>query len=85
MFAPEAELGPERWRQSGTWCPYAAAWDEFGPEGRRLGTLYDVELYGSLTTAYRPDIVVGWTRLQTRGDATCDFDVRIQLRRPVPD
>lgn len=59
--------------RTGVSCPYAAVWQEFGPEGLALGQLYDVELHTTLCSTYHPGVVVRWEELKTWGDAVCKF------------
>jgi hypothetical protein len=73
----EGELNARQWLQDCTWCPYAAAWNQFGEEGRRLGYLYDVELHTTMYNTYLPGVMVRWEKLMTRGDATCNFRIEV--------
>lgn len=61
------------WSQDCVWCPYAAAWQEFGSEGLALGHLYDVELHTELYSSYLPGVLVQWEQLKTKGDPLCQF------------
>ncbi len=69
----EGYLSEGLWHQDCVWCPYAAAWQEFGAEGLSLGHLYDVELHTALYSSYLPDVIVRWEELKTRGDPVCKF------------
>lgn len=84
-FDDDITLTPDRWEQNCTWCPYAAAWQEFGRRGQELGYMYDVEMHTAVYQTYHPDITVRWDQLKTRGDATCNFRVHLDQRsQPVP-
>ncbi len=73
QWRDEGSLNPLSWAQDCVWCPYAAAWSQFGNEGQRLGYLYDLELHTTMYNAYLPGVSVRWEKLKTRGDAVCGF------------
>jgi hypothetical protein len=76
-------LSESTWHGDCNWCPYAAAWQEFGHEGLDLGLLYDVELHTELYRTYHPGAIVKWDQLKTRGDALCQFRIHIpELVKP---
>ncbi|OZM77086.1 L-2-amino-thiazoline-4-carboxylic acid hydrolase [Pseudonocardia sp. MH-G8] len=71
LFRPGGELTPQRWYQDCTFCPFAVVWREL--DALDLGYLYDLEFHVAQFKAYHPGIRVRWDRLQTRGDAVCEF------------
>lgn len=82
-FGDEGTLTADRWEQDCTYCPYAAAWADFGSRGLELGYMYDVEMHTAVYSAYHPGITVRWEKLKTRGDATCNFRLHLDSG-PVP-
>jgi hypothetical protein len=71
------------WFQDCTWCPYAAAWGEFGQRGLDLGYIWDYELHPTYYRRYHPDMVVQFEAIKTRGDSMCKFRVSIPpLQQP---
>jgi hypothetical protein len=75
QWQDEGTLTPNAWKQDCTWCPYAAAWSEFGAEGQALCYLYDLELHTTMYNTYLPGTTVRWETLKTRGDSTCGFRI----------
>lgn len=71
----QGSLTELEWKQDCTWCPYAAAWTQFGAEGLQIGYLYDVELHTTMYNTYLPGITVRWDGLKTRGDVICGFRI----------
>ena len=80
QFAPGL-LTEGTWHQDCTWCPYAAAWSEFGPRGLDLGYIYDYELHPTYYRRYHPDMVVQFEGIKTRGDGTCKFRISLPLKQ----
>jgi len=76
-------LSEGTWFQDCTWCPYAAAWGEFGQRGLDLGYIWDFELHPTYYRRYHPDMVVQFEAIKTRGDSMCKFRVSIPpLQKP---
>jgi hypothetical protein len=69
----EPYLSESTWHSECAWCPYAAAWQEFGQEGLALGYLYDMEVHTTILQTYRPGAIIRWEKLKTRGDQVCQF------------
>jgi hypothetical protein len=80
QFAPGL-LTEGTWHQDCTWCPYAAAWDEFGKRGLDLGYIYDYELHPTYYRRYHPEMVVQFEAIKTRGDATCKFRISLPSKQ----
>jgi hypothetical protein len=80
QFAPGL-LTEGTWHQDCTWCPYAAAWSEFGKRGLDLGYIYDYELHPTYYRRYHPDMTVQFEGIKTRGDATCKFRISMPSRQ----
>jgi hypothetical protein len=80
QFAPGL-LTEGTWHQDCTWCPYAAAWSEFGARGLALGYIYDYELHPTYYRRYHPEMVVQFEAIKTRGDATCKFRISLPSRQ----
>jgi hypothetical protein len=74
----EGFLSEGTWHQDCVYCPYADAWQQFGPEGLALGYLYDMEVHTAIYQTYHPGAVVQWEALKTRGDPVCKFRFSIQ-------
>lgn len=70
-FRDGGELTPGRWHQDCTYCPFAVVWREL--DALDLGYVYDLEFHVAQFKAYHPGIRVRWDKLQTRGDAVCEF------------
>lgn len=70
-FRDGGELTPQLWHQDCTFCPFAVVWREL--DAMDLGYIYDLEFHVAQFKAYHPGIRVRWDKLQTRGDAVCEF------------
>ncbi|WP_167762105.1 L-2-amino-thiazoline-4-carboxylic acid hydrolase [Blastococcus sp. CT_GayMR20] len=56
-----------------TYCPLAEVWATEGPEGLRLGYLFDSSNHRGLFQSYNPSTEVRWTSVKSRGDHVCRF------------
>ena len=65
------------WHTDCTYCPLAEVWAEEGPEGLRLGYMFDAPNHRGLFQSYHPGVVVKWDEVKSRGDRVCKFHFSI--------
>lgn len=73
VFRERTHLSDGAYYVDCTYCPLAEVWAAEGPEGLRVGYLFDASNHRGLFQSYNPSTEVRWTSVKSRGDRICRF------------
>jgi hypothetical protein len=73
VFAERQHVSDGAYYLDCTYCPLQEVWSHEGPEGLRLGYLFDAANHRGLFQSYHPETIVRWDSVKSRGDSVCRF------------
>jgi hypothetical protein len=73
VLSGEQHLSDGAWYADCTYCPLQEVWAHEGREGLSLAFLFDAPNHRGLFESYRPDVIVRWDAVKSRGDSVCKF------------